>query len=100
MVTYAFNPRWGKLAENSWYVLPCALVLLTGTIAANYVGMRVAKWVDNFGGIGAYLVAVILVVSAIAALVSSGSSKGSATQFHLAPSWDLDKLNFWSQLAM
>jgi len=96
MVTYAFNPRWGKLAENSWYVLPCALVLLTGTIAANYVGMRVAKWVDNFGGIGAYLVAAILVVSAIAALLS----KGSATQFHLAPSWDLDKLNFWSQLAM
>jgi glutamate:GABA antiporter len=96
MVTYAFNPRWGSLAENPWYVLPCALVLLIGTIAVNYVGMNVAKWVDNFGGIGAYLIAAILVVSAIAALVS----KGSATQFHFTPSWDLDKLNFWSQLAM
>jgi amino acid transporter len=96
MITYAFSPRWGKLAENPWYVLPCALVLLIGTIAANYVGMNVAKWVDNFGGIGAYLVAGILVVSAAAAFVS----KGSATQFHFAPSWDVDKLNFWSQLAM
>jgi glutamate:GABA antiporter len=96
MITYAFNPRWGKLAENPLYVLPCALILLIGTIAANYVGLKVAKWVDNFGGIGAYLVAAILVVSAGGALLS----KGSATTFHMMPRWDLDKLNFWSQLAM
>jgi len=96
MITYAFNPRWGKLAENPWYVLPCAFVLLIGTLAANYVGLRVAKWVDNFGGIGAYSIAAILVISAGAALLF----KGSATKFHAMPNWDLDKLNFWSQLAM
>lgn len=96
MITYACNPRWGKLAENSWYVFPCSLVLLSGIIASNYVGLRVAKWVDNFGGMGAYLVAAILVVSAGAALVF----KGSATRFHVMPGWSLDKLNFWSQLAM
>jgi amino acid transporter len=96
MITYAFNPRWGKLAEDPWYVLPCALVLLIGTLAANYVGLKVAKWVDNLGGIGAYSIAVILVISAGAALLF----KGSATKFHAMPSWDLDKLNFWSQLAM
>jgi len=96
MITYSFNPRWGKLAENPWYVLPCAFVLLIGTLAANYVGLRVAKWVDNFGGIGAYSIAAILVISAGAALLF----KGSATKFHAMPNWDLDKLNFWSQLAM
>jgi amino acid transporter len=96
MVTYAFNSRWGTLAENTRYVLPCALVLLAGVVAANYVGLMVAKWVDNLGGIGAYFIAIILVVSAAAAFLS----KGSATKFHLTPSWDLDKLNFWSQLAM
>lgn len=96
MITYAFNPHWGKLAEDPWYVLPCALVLLIGTLAVNYIGLKVAKWVDNFGGIGAYSIAAILVVSAGAVLLS----KGSATKFHAMPSWDLDKLNFWSQLAM
>jgi amino acid transporter len=96
MITFAFNPRWEKLAENPWYVLPCAFVLLIGTIAANYVGLNVAKWVDNFGGMGAYVIAAILVVSAAAAF----ASKGSATKFDIMPSWDLDKLNFWSQLAM
>ncbi len=96
MITYAFNPHWGKLAENPWYVLPCAFVLLIGTLAANYVGLRVAKWVDNFGGIGAYSIAAILVISAGTALLF----KGSATKFHAMPNWDFDKLNFWSQLAM
>jgi amino acid transporter len=52
--------------------------------------------VDNFGGIGAYSIAGILVVSAGAALLFHGS----ATRFHVLPRWDLDKLNFWSQLAM
>jgi glutamate:GABA antiporter len=96
MITYAFNPHWGKLAEDPWYVLPCALVLLIGTLAANYVGLKVAKWVDNLGGLGAYSIALILIASAGAALLF----KGSATKFHPMPSWDLDKLNFWSQLAM
>jgi glutamate:GABA antiporter len=96
MITYAFNPHWGKLAEDPRFVLPCALVLLIGTLAANYVGLKVAKWVDNLGGLGAYSIAVILVVSAGAALLFNGS----ATKFHAIPSWDLDKLNFWSQLAM
>jgi amino acid transporter len=96
MITYAFNPHWGKLAEDPRFVLPCALVLLIGTLAANYIGLKVAKWVDNLGGLGAYSIAVILVVSAGAALLFNGS----ATKFHAIPSWDLDKLNFWSQLAM
>ncbi|HEY3939239.1 MAG TPA: APC family permease [Bryobacteraceae bacterium] len=96
MITYAFSTRLGYLAENPLYVLPCACVLLVGTIAANYVGLRVAKWVDNFGGIGAYLIGGILVISGAAMWLL----KGSATRFDLLPRWDLDKLNFWSQLAM
>ena len=45
MITYAFNPAsWGKLAENPWYVLPCAFVLLAGTLAANYVGL---EWLNG-----------------------------------------------------
>ncbi|MBV9227123.1 MAG: APC family permease [Acidobacteriaceae bacterium] len=96
MITYAFSPRLGPLAENPAYVLPCAFILLVGTIAANYVGLRVAKWVDNFGGIAVYLIAGILVLSALSVL----ARRGTVTSFHLMPRWDFDKLNFWSQLAM
>jgi amino acid transporter len=96
MVMYSFGSRLSTLAENPVYVLPSALVLLLFIIAANYVGLRVAKWVDNFGGIGAYLLWTILVIGGVLALIRAGSE----TRFHLLPTLDLDKLNFWSQLAM
>jgi amino acid transporter len=96
MISYAFSTRLGALAENPYYVLPCALVLLFVITAVNYVGLNVAKWVDNFGGIGVFLIAGIMIIAAAAAF----AAKGSATHFALMPRWDLDKLNFWSQLAM
>jgi glutamate:GABA antiporter len=96
MVTYAFSPRFATLAENPSFILPTALLLLAGIVAVNYVGMGVAKWVDNFGGIGAYLIGGILVLTGVAALVHHAP----ATKFNLAPEWNLDKLNFWSQLAV
>jgi len=96
MITFSFSAKLGPLAENPYYVLPCCLVLLTGIIVANYVGLGVAKWVDNFGGMGAYLVGGIIVVAAAVALVA----KGSATRFEIFEHPDVNKLNFWSQMAM
>lgn len=96
MMTYAFSARLGRLAENPYYVLPCALFLLAIIVLTNYVGLHIAKWVDNFGGIGAYLtVGILLIAGTVAFLL-----KGSATHFDLLPKWDFNKLNFWSQLAM
>ncbi len=95
MIMYAFSPGMGKFAENPHYVMPCAFVLLAGIIAANYVGLRIAKWVDNLGGSAAYLISIILVASALGALFA----RGSATTFHLLPTLNGDKLNFLSQLA-
>ena len=96
MVMYAFSARLGVWAENAWYVLPCALFLLAGAITANYVGLRVAKWVDNLGGFGAYFITGVLFIGGAAVLIR----RGSATHFNVVPSLDFGKLNFWSQLAM
>lgn len=96
MTTFAFSERLGRLAENPYYVLPCALALLAVIIIVNYLGLRVAKWVDNFGGISVYLIGAILLLAALASLFEHGS----ATRFYLLPRWDVGKLNFWSQLAM
>jgi glutamate:GABA antiporter len=96
MITYAFSERMGKLAENPYFVLPCAMALLVAIIIANYVGLHVAKWVDNFGGISVYVIGGMLLIAGAAVLITHGS----ATKFYFLPHWDLDKLNFWSQLAM
>jgi amino acid transporter len=96
MITLSFSTKLGNLAENPYFVLPCCLVLLTGVIVVNYVGLRVAKWVDNFGGIGAYFVAAIIVIAAAFAVIT----RGSATRFEFFERIDISKLNFWSQMAM
>ena len=96
MISYAFSERLGRLAENPYYVLPCAMALLLVIVAVNYVGLQVAKWVDNFGGISVYVIGGILLVAGAVALFRHGS----ATKFYFLPHWDVDKLNFWSQLAM
>jgi amino acid transporter len=95
MIIYAFNAKAATLAEDPYFIIPCALVLLLGIVVSNYVGLRIAKWVDNLGGIGAYLIWILLVIAASVAV-----ARGLAvTRFHLLPGWDLDKLNFWSQMA-
>src|SRR5689334_7740497 len=85
IMTYAFSPKMEKLAEDPSFVLPCALALLIGVVISNYVGLRVAKWVDSSGGVGAYTIAFVLVVCAVAAWLT----RGSATKFYLLPSLDL-----------
>ncbi len=95
MLIYGFDVHGAALAENAYVVLPCAFLLLAAIIVSNYVGLRVAKWVDNAGGISAYTIWAVLVVCAAASWIRHGS----ATVFHLAPRWDLDRVNFWSQLA-
>jgi amino acid transporter len=95
MITYSLGAQFTQLAQNPTFVIPCALVLLVLAIGSNYVGLRIAKWVDNFGGIGSYAIWIILVASAIVMCVT----RGPATRFELLPSLNVDKLNFWSQLA-
>jgi glutamate:GABA antiporter len=95
MIIYAFSPRMQKLAENPRLILPCAFTLLIGIVASNYVGLRVAKWVDNFGGLGGYLIGMVLFLCGVVTWLT----RGPATKFDLLPSLDLQKLNFWSQLA-
>jgi amino acid transporter len=94
MVASSF-PQTAPYAENAKYVLPAALVLLVFIVASNYVGLHVAKWVDNLGGAGVYLIWVILVIAAVVFVFRYGS----ATHFQILPNWHWSKLNFWSQLA-
>ncbi|MBV9082789.1 MAG: APC family permease [Acidobacteriaceae bacterium] len=96
MMTYGFSRSAAELAENPRFVIPCALAVLTGIVASNYVGLRTAKWVDNLGAIGAYSIWIVIVFAALA----SSFKRGAASTFHLIPGMNLEKLNFWSQLAL
>jgi glutamate:GABA antiporter len=88
-------PPLAARAESPEFVLPVALVLLLLIVTANYVGLRVGKWVDNLGGVSVYLIWLCLVGAAVVIFFH----RGSATRFQLSPNWDWQKVNFWSQMA-
>lgn len=95
MTIYAFDAKAGAVAEDARVIVPCSLGLLGIIVAVNYVGLRVAKWVDNFGALGVYTITCILLIAAIAAIARFGS----ASSFGMRTSFNWETVNFWSQMA-
>jgi len=82
-------------AENHvWLVILCLAILWIASIT-NIVGLSVGKWTDNLGGLSTFLAGVLIIGVGLRVWMRFGS----ATTIHIAPEWNLDKLNFWSQIA-
>jgi amino acid transporter len=67
-------------------------------VLLNIIGLNIGKWLQNAGGVGTYLPLLMLV--GVAVLVYF--KQGSVTHFtwaNLAPTWNWDTVNFWSQIA-
>ncbi len=95
MTAYAFGNIGARFAEDRAFALPITLGVLWAAFAANFFGMKVAKWISTLGGSSTFIIGAVLAVLAIAA----GLHSGSATRFVLLPKANLDTLNFWSQIA-
>lgn len=81
-------------AENRTAILATALAILWIASITNIVGLGVGKWTGNLGGFSTYLGGALLVGLGLVAWMRFGS----ATPLRLVPEWNLDKLNFWSQI--
>jgi glutamate:GABA antiporter len=81
-------------AENRTAILATALAILWIASITNIVGLGVGKWTGNLGGLSTYLGGALLVGLGLVAWIRFGS----ATPLRLLPEWNLDKLNFWSQI--
>jgi glutamate:GABA antiporter len=95
MTAYAFGPKFEHFADNRTYVLAAslgALVLVTG---ANVLGLRFGKWIDNVGGVSAYVMAAVVATLGLAVFLK----RGSATHFEWISTPNWDRINFWSQMA-
>lgn len=67
VLAYAGGERTASLVENKWFVAAVAYGWLVFITAANVLGMRVGKWINNIGGVGSGVTVVLLVVAAAAA---------------------------------
>ncbi|MBV9295128.1 MAG: amino acid permease [Acidobacteriaceae bacterium] len=95
MTAYAFGELGQRVAEDRAFALPITLAVLWAGFAANFFGMKVAKWISAFGGSSTFLIGGVVVALAIGASWHAGH----ATKFDLFPKANLATVNFWSQIA-
>lgn len=95
MTVYAFGGVGERFADDRAIALPVTLAVLWIAFAANFFGIRVAKWISAFGGTSTFIIGAVLGILAIGASLHSGS----ATRFVLRPKANLATVNFWSQIA-
>jgi amino acid transporter len=98
MSAYLFGARGAALSQDRTFLLGVSVALLLVALTLNIVGLNIGKWLQNAGGVATYL--PLLMLGAIGLLVYF--KHGSATHFtwaNMMPTWNLDTVNFWSQIA-
>jgi amino acid transporter len=98
MSVFIGGPKFAWLADNKAYTLGTSLGTLAIAVVLNVIGLNIGKWLQNAGGIGTYVPLLMLVgIGGYIAL-----HHGSVTPFtwkSAMPAWNLDTVNFWSQIA-
>ena len=98
MSAYIFAGKGAELAQDRTFLLTVSLVLLLVAVVLNIIGLNIGKWLQNAGGVGTYV--PLLLLAGVALLVYF--KHGSMTHFtwaNMAPTWNWDTVNFWSQIA-
>jgi amino acid transporter len=95
MTAYALGGAGQRLAEDRVFAMSATLAVLWAVFAANFFGIKVAKWISAFGGSSTFIIGALLGVLAIYVALHSGS----ATRLVALPKADLSTVNFWSQIA-
>ncbi len=95
MTSFALGHAGQRFAEQRSFVVPISLAILWGAFGANFLGLRVAKWISAFGGFALFGTVALLAVLALSVVWRHGA----ATHFVLLPSAHFETLNFWSQIA-
>src|SRR5437667_4874057 len=66
--------KWQHLSTNKAYFIGAALAGLALGFWLNLIGLNVGKWLHNFGAIGTWLPALMLLVMGLAAWLRFGSA--------------------------
>jgi amino acid transporter len=93
-----FGERFAHLADSRVYSLVFVLGALWAVVGINIVGLSVGKWLQNFGSIGVWATAGLLIGSGAFAFAAFGSAT-SFTLPELVPTGDsLATLSLWSAM--
>ena len=71
---FVLGPRHTALADNRAFALAASLALLTILVVLNIVGLGVGKWINNIGGLGTFVAALLLISLGIGVSLRFGTS--------------------------
>jgi len=98
IAAYAGGPGAVHLQDDQLFVGAVSLAGLWIAVVLNLVGLRVGKWLQNFGGYGTWIPALVFVLLATWSLVTRGSATSFATGRLLPAKFDFQLVNFFATM--
>jgi glutamate:GABA antiporter len=96
-LAYSVGPEAAWMAANKWLVLAASLVFLLVLMIVARLGLRVGKWIFNFGGL-----AIIITLSVLILMPFVNLFRGSLAEYHplqlVRPPLNLFHLNVFSKM--
>jgi amino acid transporter len=92
------GPSWQTWSSNSVYFMTVAVIGLTFAVSVNVVGLDIGKWLNNVGGMSAWIVAGLLILFGAVSWVRFGSAT-TINVSTLIPSTSVKDVIFWSTIA-
>ena len=86
---YVGGPRARMLIDNPLVAFPAVLFALFLITAVNVVGVGVAKWVNNLGGIGTLLATAVLIAMSAWTFRTHGASLHPSDLVHVQLDWTI-----------
>src|SRR5439155_343701 len=97
-ITAIGGPRFVHLGDDRGFIAAVALVGLWLAVGLNVVGLRVGKWLQNLGGFGTWLPALIFVALAAWVVVTRGSATRFTTAGLVPARFDFPSINLFATM--
>src|SRR5579863_6082763 len=82
MTAYAFPGLGQRFADDRTIAIPVTLAVLGLAFAANFFGMKVAKWISALGGSSTFIIGGMLAALGIGAYLRFGSADRKSTRLN------------------
>jgi amino acid transporter len=98
IAAYAAGPRFVSLGDDARFVAAVSLAGLWLAVGMNLVGLRVGKRLQNLGGYGTWVPALIFVLLAVWSLATHGSATVVTARRLLPASFDLQSIYLFATM--
>jgi amino acid transporter len=98
IAAYAGGPRTAHLGEDTTFILVVSLVGLWIAVWLHLVGLRVGKWLQNIGGFGTWLPALLFMGLAVWSFLTHGSATPVTAHALVPERFDLPSINLFATM--